>query len=139
MSRSLLRFNVKNGSCWVAIGNGLTISQQGWHLLGVMCLKRILWTVIGLGLIVWSGLAWFLHSLIGWGGSVANNNVDVLTPSPEAVEWLSWLTLFGTGVGEWFVVGVWGLGVLLALVVGFAGTRLLPNLAKLSQRVGTPQ
>lgn len=104
-----------------------------------MSLKRILWTVIGLGLIVWSGLAWFLHSLIGWGGSVANNNVDVLTPSPEAVEWLSWLTVFGTDVGEWFVVGVWGLGVLLALVVGFAGTRLLPNLAKLSQRVGTPQ
>jgi ABC-type glycerol-3-phosphate transport system substrate-binding protein len=109
------------------------------HWPGVPKLKRILWVFIGFALIIWTGLAWFIHSLIGWGGSVANNNVDVLTPSPEAVEWLSWLTMFGTGVAEWIVVGVWGFGVILALVLGFAGSRLLPGLAKLGQSIGTPQ
>jgi hypothetical protein len=52
---------------------------------------------------------------------------------------LSWLTMFGTGVAEWIVVGVWGFGVILALVLGFAGSRLLPGLAKLGQSIGTPQ
>jgi hypothetical protein len=109
------------------------------HVLGVLGMKRVLWAVIGIGLVVWSGLAWFLHSLIGWGGSVANRNVDVLTPSPEAVEWLSWLTMFGTDAAEWLVIGIWGLGVAFALLLGFAGSRLLPGLSKLGQSIGAPQ
>jgi hypothetical protein len=135
----LQRFNATIYLQWIAPGKLPTISAVECHLLGVLGVKKILWAVIGIGLVVWSGLAWFVHSLIGWGGSVANRNVDVLTPSPEAVEWLSWFTMFGTDVGEWVVVGVWGLGVALALLVGFAGSRLLPGLSKLGQSIGTPQ
>lgn len=97
-------------------------------------MKRLIWSIVAIGLLVWSGLAWAVYSLLGWGGNLASSNVDILTPNPEVVEWLSWLTMFGSDVAEWFVVGVWGAGVVLALVIGFAGTRLFPQIGQLAQK-----
>jgi hypothetical protein len=100
-------------------------------------MKKLLWGVIALALVVWSGLAWVAHSLVGWGGSVASGNADIVTLNPEAVEWLSWLALFGTGVGEWLVVGVWAIGVVVALLLGAFGSRFLPQLSGLAQKLRT--
>ena len=51
------------------------------------------------------------------------------------VEWLSWLALFGSGVGEWLVIAVWAVGVVVALAIGFAGSRLLPSLGGVMDKV----
>jgi hypothetical protein len=102
-------------------------------------MKKLVWLIVAVAIAIWSGLAWAAHSLIGWGGTVANNNADIVTQNPEAVEWLSWLALFGSDVGSWLVIGVWGFGVLLALLIGFAGTRLFPRLGTLSQKANSQQ
>ncbi len=102
-------------------------------------MRKLVWVVVAALVAVWSGLAWLAHSVIGVGGNLAATNVDVIGPSPEAVEWLSWLALFGTGVGEWLVIGLWATGALFLLALGFAGNRLLPFLPNALAKVrGTP-
>jgi hypothetical protein len=90
-------------------------------------MQRLVWFGVAAILALWSGLAWIVHSLIGIGGGFAARNADIV-PSPEAVEWLSWLSLFGTSLGEWIVLAIWAIGAGLLLLFGFAGTRLLPYL-----------
>jgi hypothetical protein len=100
-------------------------------------MRKLIWGVVGFGVLVWSGLALLLHNLVGWGGAFASRNADVITPNAEAVEWLSWLAMFGTDIGGWIIAIVWGLGVILALVLGFAGTKLVPKLSEVtSTRIG---
>jgi hypothetical protein len=97
--------------------------------------KKLVWGVIGIGVLLWSGLAWIVHSLVGWGGNLASGNADVLTPHPETVEWLSWLALFGTNVGEWIVIAVWGVGVALALLIGAFSSRFTSLFGRLSEKL----
>ena len=105
---------------------------------GVIKVKKLLWPVIGLLLVAWSALAWFVHTLVGWGGQLISQNADVVTPHAESVEWLSWLATFGSGLVEWLIVGIWALGVGLAVVIGFAGPRLLSRFRGLTQSLGSP-
>jgi hypothetical protein len=105
---------------------------------GVVVMKKLLWPVIGVFIVLWSGLAWVVHSLVGWGGHLVSSNADIVTPNPEAVEWLSWFAHSGSGIAEWLVIAVWALGVGLALLVGFASAKLLPRFGSLTQRLGTP-
>lgn len=101
-------------------------------------MKKLVWVVLGVGILIWSGLAWFVHSLVGWGGAVASGNADILTPVPEAVEWLSWFAIFGTNIGEWIIISVWALGVILALIIGFASSYFLPQLKGLAEKLKSP-
>jgi hypothetical protein len=101
-------------------------------------MRKLLWPIIGFGLVVWSGLAWLVHSLVGWGGQLVASNADVVSPHPETVEWLSWFAHSGSGIAEWIVVAVWAAGVALALLVGFASSKLLPRFSSLTERLGTP-
>ena len=101
-------------------------------------MKKLLWPIVGFGIAIWSGLAWAAHSLIGWGGQIVSSNADIVTPHAETVEWLSWLAIFGSGVGEWLIIGVWAIGVLIALALGFAGSRLLPGFSGLAQKLKVP-
>lgn len=98
-------------------------------------MRKMVWPFIALGLIVWSGIAWLAHSLLQWGGNVASSNVDLVPVDPETVELFSWLAVFGTDVLQWAVIGVWGLGVALALGLGFLGQKALPRLQGLGGRI----
>lgn len=98
-------------------------------------MKKLVWPVIAIGLLIWSGLAWMAHSLVGWGGNLASSNADIVTPVPEAVEWMSWIALFSTNLIEWLVIGIWAIGVVIALAIGFAGNRLLPHVGSLASRL----
>jgi hypothetical protein len=98
-------------------------------------MKKIVWPIVGVAIAIWSGLAWLAYGLVGWGGQIASSNADVVTAHPETVEWLSWLAMFGSGVGEWLVLGIWAVGTFLALAIGFAGTRLLPKFSGLSDKL----
>jgi hypothetical protein len=98
-------------------------------------MKRLLWPIVGFAIVVWSGLAWLVYSLVGWGGQLASSNADIVTPHPETVEWLSWLAIFGTGVGEWLVMGVWAVGTFVAIAIGFLGGRLFPKLGGMADKL----
>jgi hypothetical protein len=98
-------------------------------------MKKLLWPIVGFAIVVWSGLAWLAYRLVSWGGHLASTNADIVTPHAETVEWLSWLAMFGSGVGEWLVLGVWAIGTFIALAIGFAGSRLFPKLPALSEKL----
>ena len=102
-------------------------------------MKKLVWGVVGAGLLLWSALAWVIYSLLGWAGSFASSNADVLTPHPETVEWVSWLAMFGSDVGGWIVAAIWGFGVVFALIFGFAGTRLFPQLSQFAGNLKVQQ
>jgi hypothetical protein len=102
-------------------------------------MSKLLWLFVGVAIAIWSGLAWIAYGVVGWGGQVASSNADIVTAHPETVEWLSWLAMFGSGVGEWLVIGLWALGTLIALAIGFVGTRLFPKLSGLSDRLRSQQ
>jgi hypothetical protein len=89
-------------------------------------MKLLIWfaTVALAG--VWSLLCWGAHVLIGYSGGVVARNADVVPwLPPELVELTSWLAIVGTNVGEWAVIAIWALGVVVLLVLGGVGSRLV--------------
>ncbi len=80
-------------------------------------MKRLLWILAWVAVAIWSLFAWGAYGLLDFFGGFAARNADIVTGSPEAVEWLSWalITLRGLGLGA--IVFVWGLVSLLILAV----------------------
>jgi hypothetical protein len=98
-------------------------------------MRKILWPIVVLGIVVWSALAWIANAVIQWGGNIASSNVDQVPVDPETVEMFSWLAIFGTDVLQWMVIAVWGLGVVIALALGFLGQKLLPQFGNLRSKL----
>jgi hypothetical protein len=102
-------------------------------------MKTLVWFLLTLCLAVWSGLCWFAYHAIGIGGRYAAQNADALGPDAEVVEQISNWALWGASFGESAVIGVWGIGVVLALILGFVANKLLtkarqsPTLPRASQ------
>ncbi len=86
-------------------------------------MKTAFWIILSLCIAVWSGLCWLAYQVIGVGGRYAARNADALGPDAEVVEQISNWALWGTSLGEWAVVGVWGLGVALALLLGLVANK----------------
>jgi hypothetical protein len=80
-------------------------------------MKRLLWGLAWIAVLVWSLFAWGAYGLLDFFGGLAACNADIVTGHPETVEWLSWAltTLRGLGLGA--IVVVWGLVSLLILAV----------------------
>jgi hypothetical protein len=131
-----LRINAAlDGRHLAAAGRVPTWETSSWLADGEWKMRKIMWPVAWLAIAVWSGFAWLVYSLVDWGGQIASSNADAVTTHPETVEWLSWLATFGSGVGEWLVIGVWAVGTLLVLAIGFAGSRLFPKLAGVNEKL----
>jgi hypothetical protein len=79
--------------------------------------KRLLWILAWIVVVIWSLFAWGAYGLLDFFGGFAARNTDIVTGHPETVEWLSWalMTLRGLGLGA--IVFVWGLVSLLILAV----------------------
>jgi hypothetical protein len=88
-------------------------------------MKTIFWIVLSLCITAWSGLCWVAYQVIGVGGRYAARNADALGSDADVVDEVSNWALWGTSFGEWAVIGVWGLGVVLALALGALANRLL--------------
>jgi hypothetical protein len=98
-------------------------------------MRKLVWALIGVGLVIWSALAWLAYGIIHWGGNVASGNMDQISVDPESVELLSWLAVFGTDLAQWIIIGVWGLGVVVAVGLGFLGQKLMPRLQTLKNQI----
>ena len=90
-------------------------------------MRNLVWGVTALLLLLWSGLAWLAHGLVGVGGEFVATNADILPADPLLVEWASWLASAGTGVGEWLIVALWALVSLVIVALGFVAARLVPR------------
>jgi hypothetical protein len=96
-------------------------------------MKTLIWIVTAAIAATWSLLCWGAHALIGYGGTLAATNADIVPYlPPEMIELASWLAVIGTNVGEWLVVAVWAVGVIVVLALGgifarFFGRRSLPQ------------
>jgi hypothetical protein len=88
-------------------------------------MKTLIWFLLTLCLAVWSGLCWFAYNAIGMGGRYAARNADALGPDAEVIELFSNWALWGASFGEWAVIGVWGIGVVLALLFGWLANMLV--------------
>jgi hypothetical protein len=98
-------------------------------------MRKLVWALIGVGVMLWSALAWLAYGIVNWGGNVASGNMDQIPVDPESVELLSWLAVFGTDLAQWFIIGIWGLGVVHALGLGILGQKLMPRLQGLKDQV----
>jgi len=93
-------------------------------------MQKLVFIVTVTALLVWSGVAWLAYTLIRLGGQAVASNADVLPAHPEFVELASWLAVFGTGVGEWFVIIVWAAVAAVILALGFVAKSILPGILK---------
>jgi hypothetical protein len=100
-------------------------------------MRTAVWSIFAVAFAVWSLIAWGAHALIGAGGSLVAGNADVVPVWPEAVEPLSWLAHFGTGVGEWLVVAIWALVSGAMALAAYLVTRLLPGSAQHIKQLGS--
>lgn len=91
-------------------------------------MRRLIWILTWVVVAVWSGIAWAVHGLLQWGGATAAANADLIPAEPLLVEWASWLTLLGTDVAGWLMIGLWACVTLVILAMGFVGARLAPRL-----------
>src|ERR687897_2384245 len=80
-------------------------------------MKRLLWGLAWIAVLVWSLFAWGAYGLLDFFGGVAARNADIVTGHPETVEWLSWALTALRGLGLGAIVVVWGLVSLLILAV----------------------
>jgi hypothetical protein len=69
----------------------------------------------GFLLLLWSGVMWAAHWLIGIGGGLFAQNADKIPGTPEWVKWLSGTARFFTGFGEWSVGALWLVVTLIVL------------------------
>lgn len=89
-------------------------------------MKTLIWLATAALAAVWSLICWGAHVLIGYGGSLAARNADIVPYAPpELIELASWLAVAGTHVGEWLVVAVWAIGMAILLGLAAVGRRLL--------------
>jgi hypothetical protein len=88
-------------------------------------MKTLVWFLLSLCLAIWSGLCWFAYQAIGIGGRFAARNADAIGPDAEAIEMVSNWALWGASFGEWAVIGVWGVGVVVALLFGWLANSLV--------------
>lgn len=100
------------------------------YILGAKLVTLVVWTVVCLG-------AYALLDLLGDG---LIRHSDVLPAEPEAIELLSWLLALFQKIGFGLIIGVWLLGLIVILVIGwiarrFAGPeRRLPGLPRTGDR-----
>jgi hypothetical protein len=80
-------------------------------------MKRLLWGLAWIAVVVWSLFAWGAYGLLDFFGGMAARNADIVTGHPETVEWLSWALTALRGLGLGAIVIVWGLVSLLILAV----------------------
>lgn len=88
-------------------------------------MTRFVWGVAGVAILVWSGVAWLGHGLVGWIAAFASSNADQLTLGPDLAGLLAWLAGVLGAAGGIVIVLVWLAGCVAIAVVAAVLSRLL--------------
>ncbi len=101
-------------------------------------LRRLVWSVVGALLVLWSLLAWGAHALFGVGGEalVTGSEMlpgELLPADPAQVSWIAGLLDGLAGFGQGIVWVVWAIVAVLLLGLGLLGHGFAPALGALWQ------
>ena len=101
-------------------------------------MRMLVWSVVGVALVLWSLLAWGAHALVGAGGEVlvAGSEMlpgELLPVDPAQVGWLAGLLDGLAGFGQGIVWVVWAIVAVLLLGLGLLGHGFAPALGMLWQ------
>ncbi len=107
-------------------------------------MRMLVWSVVGVLLVLWSLLAWGAHALVGAGGEVLISGSEMLPGEllpvePSQVSWLAGLLDGLAGLGQGIVWVVWALVAVLLLGLGLLGHGFAPAIGPLwHARRGVP-
>jgi hypothetical protein len=97
--------------------------------------RTLLWALlVGLALL-WSLLAWAMHSLAGAGGAAVVTVSRWLQLEPSQTQWLADGFDLAGGAAQWLVVGVWLIGMALIAVLGWLGAQAGDGAMKMSREI----
>lgn len=82
-----------------------------------------IWTITGIGGLIWSGFCWFLWTAAGAGSAAALGLARLLQIDPLRVAWLADILDSVGGVAQVLVVLAWLIGMATLLLMGWAGAR----------------
>ncbi len=89
-------------------------------------MTRLAVILLGIALLLWSGIAWLLYALAGAGSSVVVHVTRWLDLEPGTTQWLADGLAAAGGVAQWLVVFIWLLGAAAIGVVGWLLRQAVP-------------
>jgi hypothetical protein len=78
-------------------------------------------------LALWTAICFGAYALLNLIGDAVIRHSDTVPVAPEGVAFVSWLLGLFQTVGFGLVVGVWVLGVIVVLFIGWIAHRLAPR------------
>lgn len=75
---------------------------------------------------IWTAVCFGAYALLNLVGDALIRHSDAVPVAPEGVAFVSWLLAVFQTVGFGLVIGVWILGVILILLIGWIARRLAP-------------
>ncbi|WP_199555509.1 hypothetical protein [Sandaracinobacteroides hominis] len=98
-------------------------------------MKNLIWAVLGVLGLAWSGLAWLLHGLAGAGGPLVVTLTRWFDLEPSSTQWLADGLSMAGGLAQWLVVAVWLLGAVVLLLIGWMSGRAIDSAEEAARQV----
>ena len=99
-------------------------------------MKRLVWTLVGLAALVWSGLSWGLHALAGAGSPAVVRLTRWLEMEPESTQWLADGLAMAGGLAQVLVLIGWAIGMAALAGVGWLAARAADEVAATGAAAG---
>ncbi len=97
-------------------------------------MKQIIWAVLAVVGLFWSGFAWLVWALAGAGGRTVVTVSGWFDIDPSATQWLADGLELAGGIAQWLVVLVWVLGVIALVIAGWLAGRAQEAIVETSLR-----
>jgi len=92
-------------------------------------MKGLLWSVVAVAGLAWTGLAWLLHSIAGSGGAAVVGVTRWLDLEPASTQWIADGLSMAGGIAQWLVVLVWLIGAGVLGLLMWVGGRAMDSAA----------
>ncbi|QMW23614.1 hypothetical protein [Sandaracinobacteroides saxicola] len=87
-------------------------------------MRKLLWIALGIGGLLWSGLAWLFYWLAGSGQAAVNSLTRFFELNPASTQWLADTLAVAGPAMQVVVVALWLVGMALLLLLGWLVPRL---------------
>lgn len=96
-------------------------------------MRRVMWILLGLGALLWTSIAWLLHSIAGSGEAAVMTMTRWLQIEPASTIWLAEILAAIGGPTQVLVWIGWALGMAALGLVAWFGTRVADEAAAVSR------
>jgi len=98
-------------------------------------MKRLMWILLGIGALVWTSIAWLLHSLAGSGEAAVLGISRMLQVDPTSTIWLADILGAIGGPTQVLVWIGWAIGMAALGLVGWFGSRVAHEAETVSRSI----